>query len=142
MAGRPQAPRQGNVATTVVVLVLATCFAAPVLAASDRGIRCDEDRGATLDIAGHELTLVSHEASDTDVTETVATTIDSVADDHFLKPRVEATAREVFADGENETELEEALEIESGDEPAAPRLRRVSDNELVPFRRQMYRKDI
>jgi hypothetical protein len=124
------------------VLVLASCLAAPALAASDRGILCDKDQEATLDIAGHELALASHEAGDSDIAESVATTIDSVADDHLLKPRVEATAREVFADGESDTEFEEALEVESDDEPAVPRLHRMSDNELVPFRRQMFRKDI
>jgi len=142
MAGRPQVPRQGNVATTVAVLVLASCIAAPALAASDRGILCDKDQRATLDIAGHELTLASHEAGDSEIAEPVATTIDSVADDHLLKPRVQATAREVFADGESDSELEKVLETDADDEPAAPRLRRMSDNELVPFKRQMYRQDI
>lgn len=142
MAGRPQVPRQGNVATTVAVLVLASCLAAPALAASDPGILCDKNQRATLDIARHELSLASHEAGDGEIAEAVATTIDSVADDHLLKPRVEATAREVFDDGNSETDLEELLETDADDEPAVLRLRRMSDNKLVPVRRQMYRQDI
>ena len=59
MAQRPQAPRQGNVASTAAVLLLASLFAAPAIAASDRGILCDRDQGATLDIARHDLTVVS-----------------------------------------------------------------------------------
>ena len=83
MAQRPQAPRQGNVASTAAVLVLASLFAAPVLAASDRGILCDRDQGATLDIAEHELTVVSHEAGDSNVAEPVATTWISSARSFF-----------------------------------------------------------
>jgi len=142
MAHRPQAPRQGNVASTAAVLVLASLFAAPVLAASDRGILCDKDQGPTLDIAEHELAVVSHEAGASGNAEPVATSIESVADDHLLKPRVEATAREVFADGEDEAESDEVLELDSADDENVPRLRPVSDNKLVPLRRQMFRRDI
>ena len=142
MAQRPQAPRQGNVASTAAVLVLASLFAAPVLAASDRGILCAKEQNATLDIAEHELTVVSHEAVDSKVAEPVATTIDSVAENHLLKPRVEATAREVFTDIEGETETDEPVEIESADDAEARDLGPVSDNKLVPLRRQMYRRDI
>ena len=121
MAVRPQAPRQGNIASTVAVLVLAGCFVAPVLA----------------------VTPASHEVTSNDSVETTATTIDSVAADHLLKPRVEATAREVFAESASVPNPEDVLEVESADdEIAEPRLRRMSENELVPFRRQMYRKDI
>ena len=142
MAQRPQAPRQGNVASTAAVLVLASLFAAPVLAASDRGILCDKDQGPTLDIAEHELAVVSSGAGDSSNAEPVATTIESVADDHLLKPRVEAAAREVFADGESEAEIDEAVELDSADDDSMPRLRPVSDNKLVPLRRQMFRRDI
>ena len=142
MAQRPQAPRQGNVASTAAVLVLASVFAAPVLAASDRGILCDNDQGPTLDIAEHELVVVSHEAGDSRNTEPVATTIESVADDHLLKPRVEATARKVFADGESEAEIDEPADLDSEDDESMPRLRPVSNNKLVPLKRQMFRRDI
>lgn len=145
MAVRPQAPRQGNIASTVAVLVLAGCFAAPVLAASDRGFLCDKNREANLDIAGLELavTPASHDVTSNDSVESAAATIDSVAADHLLKPRVEAAAREVFAESASESNPEEVLEVESDDdEIVEPRLRRVSENEAVTFRRQMYRKDI
>lgn len=144
MTGRPTAPKQGNIVATAAFLVLAGWFAAPVLAASDRGPACDQDRDATLDVARHELTLTSHEVSSEQESESVATTIDSVVEDHLLKPRVEAAARKVFAHGEDEAEAESEVgtEDESDDDVAEPRLRPVSDNELVPFRRQMFRKDI
>lgn len=114
MAVRPKEPKQGNIAAAAAVLVLAGWFAAPVLAAPDLGIA-----------------------------ETTATTIDSVADDHLLKTRVEATAREVFADSVDDSDTEEVVDIDSEDgEVTEPRLRPMSENELAPFRRQMYRKDI
>jgi hypothetical protein len=127
MAVRQTRPTHGNTAATAALLVLAGWFAAPALAAPDLDPLCAEDRKATLEIK----------------TDTVATTIEAVADDNLLKPRVAAAAREVFADRISETETEEVVEIESDDDDtAAPRLRPLTDNELVPFKRQMYRRDI
>lgn len=140
MADRLRQPKRGDIAATAAVLVLAGCFAAPVLAAPDRGLGCNDNHAASLDVAGHELTLTSHEISGDDSPESVAAPIDSVADDHLLKPRVEATARKVFADDDAAQDTEEAKP--EGEEVTQIRLRRLSDNELVPFRRQMYRRDI
>jgi hypothetical protein len=119
--------------------VLASLFATPALAASDRGSLSEKDQEATLDIVKLELAVVSHETSDTKMTEPVATTIDSVADDHLLKPRVKATAREVFTDNESEAQTKEGVELDDADEPA---LRPITDNKLAPLRRQMFRRDI
>ncbi len=140
MAVRPTAPKRGNIAATAAVLLLTGCFAVPVLAAPDRGLACRDDRAASLDVETHELATASHEVSGNDEPRSVATTIESVADDHLLKPRVEAAARKVFAD-DSASQDAEVAESE-GDEVTETRLRRVSDNELVPFRRQMFRKDI
>lgn len=140
MAVGPTAPKRGNIAATAAVLLLAGCLAAPVLAAPDHGLACSDDRAVTLDVASHELVPTSHEVSGNEEPETVATTIESVAADHLLKPRVEAAARKVFAD-DNASRDAKVAEPE-GDEVTQTRLRRVSDNELAPFRRQMFRKDI
>jgi hypothetical protein len=127
MARRQRQPEQGHIAATAAILVLAGWFTAPVLAAPDRDPLCHSNLQATLEIKA----------------DTMSTTIEAVADDHVLKPRVEATARKIFADGASESETEEIIEIKSDDDKApAPRLRSLSDNELVPFRRQMYRRDI
>jgi len=127
MARRDNQPTHGHIAATAAILVLAGWFAAPVLAAPDRDALCDSNLEATLEIKA----------------DTMSTTIEAVADDHLLKPRVEATARKIFADSASESETEEVVEIESDDDEApAPRLRSQTDNELVPFRRQMYRRDI
>lgn len=140
MAVRLREPKRGDMAATAAFLVLAGCFAAPVLAAPDRGPACSDDLAATLDVATHELTLTSHEISGDDKPESVATTIESVAADHLLKPRVEAAARKIFADDGATQDADEAKS--ESDELRQTRLRPLSDNELVPFRRQMYRRDI
>ena len=127
MAGRHKQPKHGHIAATAAVLVLAGWFTGPVLAAPDRETLCDSNLEATLDIKA----------------DTMSTTIEAVADDHLLKPRVEAAARKIFSDSASESETEEIVEIEYGDDEApTPRLRSLSDNKLVPFRRQMYRRDI
>ena len=145
MAVRSQEPKQANIAAVAAVFVLAGWFAAPVLAASDHRVLCEESREATLDIDEKVLTATpaSHEVSSRDTAEAAATTIDSVAADHLLKPRVEATAREVFADSIDEADADEPVEIESeGDDGTELRLRPMSENKMVPLRRQMYRNDI
>lgn len=127
MTGRQDQAKQGHIAATAAMLVLAGWISTPAFAAADRDIQCDKDAEATLEVKADSM----------------STTVEAVANDHLLKPSVEATAREVFSDPTSETEMEEAVEAESeDDEAAAPRLRPLSDNKLVPFRRQMYRRDI
>jgi len=64
------------------------------LAAPDRDdVLCGTNLEATLDIKA----------------DTMSTTIEAVADDHLLKPRVEATARKVFADSASESATEEQV---------------------------------
>ena len=134
MVGRPEAPKQGNTTATMALLLLAGGFAMPALAAPDHTILCEDHHEATLDISADALATrpVSHELDaqkDPDNTETVSA-------DQLLKPRFDATVREIFAEDE-----EEAQEAE---EPKALRIRvpGVTDEELVRFRRQMYRRDI
>ena len=66
--------------------------------------------------------------------------------DRLLKPRFEATVREVFAEDEEEaqeTESEAEADAEA-EQPKALRIRvpGVTDEDLVRFKRQMYRRDI
>ena len=140
MVGRPEAPKQGNTTATLALLLLASGFAMPALAAPDHDILCDDHHEATLDISAKELETrpVSHELDarkNPDDTETVSA-------DKLLKPRFDATLREIFAEDEVEDELQEAeAEVE---EAAAHRIRvpGVSDEDLVRIKRQMYRRDI
>ena len=127
MTGRQDQAKQGHIAAIAAMLVLAGWMTTPVFAAPGRDVQCDKDAEATLEVKADSM----------------SSTVEAVADDHLLKPSVEATARQVFSDTTSETEMEEAVEAESDDdEEATPRLRPLSDNKLVPFRRQMYRRDI
>ncbi len=139
MAGRPETPKQGNTAATLTLVLLTCGFAVPVLAAPDHAIFCDDHHEATLDISDTELTAmpVSHELE-----ARKGKDAETVSADQLLKPRFDATVRKVFTEEESEEELQETdTEV---DDPAALRIRvpGVTDEELVRFKRQMYRRDI
>ncbi len=113
MAVRPTERKQGNIAAVAASLLLTALVAAPTLASHD---------------------VVEPDSADK---------VDVLSADHLLKPRVEATVREVFADSDDEAEPAEAVQTEA-DEPVImnTRVPGVSDDELARFKRQMYRKDI
>ncbi len=138
MVGRPDVPKQGKTAIALGLLL----FAAPVLAAPDHDILCEDHHQATLEIAATELVVspVSHEP------ETAAAVDETqpVSADRLLRPRFDATVREIFADDDDETEVE-AEETESvTEDPAVLRIRvpGVSDEDLVRYKRRMFRRDI
>ena len=140
MVGRPSEPKRGNTAATAALLVLAGLLAGPAQAAPDHEILCDESHNATLDVATTELTAqpVSHEPESSTPDDS-----DTPTADQLLKPRFDATVREIFAEEEEESEPAEIVEEEAED-PALLRIRvpGVSDEDLVRFKRQMYRRDI
>jgi len=140
MVGRPSEPKLGNTAATAALLVLAGLLSAPALATPTHGSRCADSHDATLDVPTTELTTtpVSHEFDTNAPTEP-----ESPSADQLLKPRFEATVREIFADEEEDSEPEEVAD-EDNEEPAVLRIRvpGISDEDLVRFKRQMYRRDI
>lgn len=139
MAVRPTERKQGKIAAGAVSLVLAAWIAAPALAAPAYEAICNKAHNATLEVSADELTAatVSHDVVATDS----ADKVDVLSADHLLKPRVEATVREVFAD--DETEPAEAVQTEADDSVIMnTRVPGVSDDELARFKRQMYRRDI
>ena len=140
MVGQPETPKQGNTKAALALTLLASVFALPALAAPERDILCDDPTEATLDVSAAELAAkpVSHELEaqkNSDNTETVSA-------DRLLKPRFDATVREVFAEDEEQSQETDA-EAEQ-EEPAELRIRvpGVADKDLVRFKRQMYRRDI
>jgi len=145
MAARQTASKRSTITAATALFLLGAWHAAPVLAASDLEILCKDSHEATLEVAEYELIprQVSHDIDASDMAD-VASSQDSVlAKDHLLKPRVEATVREVFADSEGKSlvEEEDAVDLE---EPAIQELGapRMTDGHAVPFKRQMYRQDI
>lgn len=141
MAVPPTGRKQGNIAAVAASLLLTALIAAPALAAPAYKALCDKTHDATLEVSKNELTstLVSHDLVEPDS----ADKVDVLSADHLLKPRVEATVREVFADSDDEAEPAEAVQTEA-DDPVImnTRVPGVSDDELARFKRQMYRKDI
>lgn len=139
MVGRPEAPKQGNTAASLTLVLLTCGLAVPVLAASDHDFFCDDHREATLDVSAGELAArpVSHELDAQKNRDTEA-----VSADELLKPRFDATVRKVFVEQEREEKRQES-EAEAED-PTVLRIRvpGVADDELVRFKRQMYRRDI
>ena len=141
MAVRPTERKQGTIAAVAASLVLTAWIAAPALAAPAHESLCDKTHDATLEVSETQLTAipVSHDTVETDS----AAKVDVLSADHLLKPRVEATVREVFADSDDETKAAEDVQTEA-DDPVImnTRVPGVSDDELARFKRQMYRKDI
>ena len=127
MAYNPRKPQQGNT-LAAASLLLAGLVAVPAMAAPERDVLCDESHKATLEV------------SETALTPTTVNASTELLEDHLLKPRVEATAREVFDERDEGTDDEENIEaVEADVEATVPSL---SDGKPKPFRRQMYRRDI
>jgi len=141
MAVRPLERKQGKLAALAVSLVLATSFVTSASGAPVRDMLCSETHDATLEVPENELTasLVSHEMEDQDA----ADKVDTLSADHLLRPSAAATIREVFADGDDETEQSEAAQNEADETVFMnTRVPGFSDDELVRFKRLMFRKDI
>lgn len=116
MAVRSTEPQQG-INAAAALLVLASWIAGPVLAAPDHG----ESQQA--------LTATSVSSSE------------ELLRDHLLRPRVEATARKVFAEAEVTDQKEGDADDADLSEPG-PVVQGLSDGKVAPLKRQMYRRDI
>ena len=145
MAVRPTASKQHSLTALTALLSLAALHAAPVLAASDHEILCEESHVATLEVAEQELTarLVSHDIDASRIADLASSSSDALSKDHLLKPRVEAAVREVFTETDSSSLAEEGPVTEPDEtviqELAAPPM---SDGKTGPLKRQMYRRDI
>lgn len=129
MAVRPREPRQGNHTAAAALFLLLGWITGPVLAAPDHDVLCDESHDATLEVSRQVLTATPVNSSE------------ELLENHLLKPRVEATARKVFAEKDDETGEEtdrEEMELTG----PGPVIQGLSDGEVSPLRRQMYRRDI
>jgi len=151
MAGRQSTPVQGTTSTaSAVVLLLAACFAAPVIAAPNIDIRCDDVADATLEIPVHELKaeVVNHDV-ETDIADESEAESDVLKPAHYLTPQAEARLQKAFEDASPplataKPASDDDVDTVDGDEfPGMnTRVPGVSDSELARYRRQMYRIDI
>ena len=141
MTPRQIASKHSTFTATAALCLLGAWYAAPALAASDHEILCDDSHRATLEVAEHELVPrpVSHEDTTADLASSEAKVL---AKDHLLKPGVEATVREVFTEPDRDGLAEEV--IDEADDVAMPELSTspMTDGHAVPFKRQMFRRDI
>ena len=117
MAVRPTEPQQGISAAAAALLMLAGWIAGPALAAPDP----DESQQA--------------------LAAAPANSSEELLKDHLLKPRVEATARKVFAET-NEADQEESDSDDVDLPEPGPVIQGLSDGEVAPLKRQMFRRDI
>ena len=128
MAGRHKSQRGTNAVQAGTFLL--TCLTAlPVLAAPIFDTRCDDSAETGLDAAVAELHARTVSSSE------------NALEGHLLEQRIEAAARSAFADDEvEETESEDETATETP--PAKAGGPTASDREPLPFKRQMYRRDI
>ncbi len=131
MAVRPGQSAQGKTAVGTAGLVLLAWLAAPVYAAPDRDVLC-EDGELTVSLSATELSVSPVNNSD------------ELLNEHLLKPRAESALRSAFADDNEQPEESERESIEEeddilGEKPIVPS---AFGREPSPFKRQMYRRDI
>lgn len=117
MAVPSREPQQGISAAAAALLLLAGWLSGPALAAPDHG-ESGQALSATPMNSGEEL-----------------------LQDHLLRPRVEAEARKAFAESE-ETDAQESDADEAKLPEPGPVTQKLSDGEVAPLKRQMYRRDI
>ena len=132
MAVTLRQPRQQVVAASATALVLAGLLAAPVLAAPERGLLCDDTTPPSLDVSPHALTA------------TPVSNSDELLESHLLRPRAKAAARGAFPDGASgddgkidtvESEVKEAV-------VPGPGIRSTAEQKRAVYKRPMYRRDI
>jgi hypothetical protein len=128
MAHNPRTPQQGNTLAAASLLALASLVAGPALAAPEHDLLCDENHEATLEVASSELATIPANAHD------------KLLQEDALKPRVEASAREIFSEGAKGTD--DKADVEADENEAAPAVPSLSDGQPKPYKRQMYRRDI
>jgi hypothetical protein len=145
MAPRQTASKHSTITAIAALLLVGAWHTTPVLAASDHEILCDESHSATLEIAEYELTprQAGNDPATSNMADLTSSNNEVLSEDHLLKPRVEATVREVFDDPE-ENSLTEPEPVDEADNAAIQELSspHMTDGHAAPFKRQMYRRDI
>lgn len=132
MAVTLRQPGQHAFAASATALVLAALLAAPVLAAPERGLLCDDNTVQALDISPDELTA------------TPVSNSDELLENHLLKPQTKAAVRGAFP---NETSGDEGkidtaeTEVNETGVPE-PGIHSASEQKRAVYKRPMYRRDI
>jgi len=153
-------PRSGLLAATAAGITLLAAWAAPAIAATSPTTLCEQLSKATLEVPDFDLKsrLVNHDTETTE--ESSIAEVEALSPQHLLAPGVEAALRKVFgeplagpeatAESTSESLAETQPKPDTLDRPlpeakSTPmntRVPGVSEDDLVNFKRQMYRKDI
>jgi hypothetical protein len=162
--------QRNTVALSTVFVVLAAIFSAPALASNINLIPCSKPASATLNVPTHVLAarVVNHDApSSTIDNDTASIKVDVRSASGLLAPRAEAAIRHAFESSEmavtdsSSTVSARLLQTppmagtDSKSEPTADedshteqesgmntKLPGISDDDLVRYKKQMYRRDI
>lgn len=158
-----KAPRNSSFAASTMLLMSLGVFAGPAVAATSDQLPCDQSTAPTLRIERNELvsTVISHNASvDSESTHTENSR-------NFLTPRAEAAIRDAFKKSDAVDVTPSSTDVASAtlpsplvgtsSKPAASeeadrdvdtesamntKLPGISDEDLVRYKKQMYRRDI
>lgn len=126
MAIRENKPVQGGFSPYAAILALTILSAAPVLAATNRSVTCDEPTIATLEVAKTEF-ATSHVATHDEA-------VDLLGADFELRSTIAVEEDEAAKD---EQAVEDNSESAPKRDPAVP-----ADAGQLSYKRQMYRRDI
>lgn len=131
MLRRLKKPGQYSNAAVTAALVMVGLATVPALAAPGPALRCEESKPVVSSPTTSELVASPVSSGDENLR------------NHLLQPDAKSAARGAFAD-ESSTDVvdDTELEAENEDTPSDNGLHSASDPEDLPFKRQMYRRDI
>lgn len=143
MAVRQPPPQHARISAGAVALLLAAGLAAPAQAASNTHLLCPD---ATLDIPATELSVATV-SQDSQATESAARdNIMEIAPTHVLRPQVKAALRDVFSATDDKREAAAEDMAAPGDADDTPRMNTrvpgITEDALLRYKRQMFRRDI
>jgi hypothetical protein len=131
MSSRLKKPGQHANAAVLAVLFTVGLATVPVLAAPEPELLCTESEPFGSDPTASELAASPVSSGDEDL------------QNHLLQPDARSAARGAFAD-ESSPDLVEDPELEADDKetPSDTGPHRASEPKPLPYKRQMYRRDI
>ena len=160
---RKSSETQNTFAAAAALLVVSGVLASPAIAATSSLLPCKEATQATLHVHSNELTttVVSRTAAETSVGKT--SLLENVAmssSENLLAPRAEAAIRDAFQESEALVVVNSAITapmagtktqtetVTEEDEPVKSdlsmntKLPGISDDDMLRYKKQMYRRDI
>lgn len=132
MAVTLRQPGQHVIAASAAALALAGLLAAPVLAAPERGLLCDDSTDSALTVSTSELTATPVNSSD------------KLVENHLLRPNTKAAVRGAFPEDTPDADSDAPVPDADTTDTVAPEsgIRSTPETGQSVYKRQMYRRDI